>query len=88
MSKIKAVLVEDAECIGSGSDRWKRINGLTKSVISKIEGARQIHGDLEILVYSHTEYLGQKYKLAVNQGDYGWQHRQINDSDYQIVATV
>ena len=85
----KAVLVENAICVGSGSDLWKRINGLTKKILAKKAALEIVHGPLTILVWSHTEYLGQQYKRAIYRGTtFGWQHRQINDSDFDIVAII
>ena len=80
----KAVLVETARCIGSGSDQWKRINGLTKPVLEKVKA----FGDgVTILVPSHTEYNGQHYKKAVAYGS-RFCHRQINDADFQIIGAI
>jgi hypothetical protein len=81
----KAILVENAVCVGSGKDWWKRINGLTKAVIEK---CNSIDDTASILVPSHTNYNGQKYKLALFSGSYGYTHRQINDRDYDIIATI
>lgn len=77
----KAILVSSAKCIGSGSDRFKSISGLTKDVLA------QIPDGVTILVPSNTNYLGQKYKKAVKWAK-GWNHRQINDSDYEIIKII
>lgn len=79
---IKAIVVSTAKCNGSGSDRFKSISGLTKDIIA------QIPDGIAVLVPSHTCYNNQKFKLAVNQGKYGWNHRQINDADYEIIKTI
>lgn len=80
----KAILVTPATCIGSGSDLYKRINGVTKKIT---EICDSIDPNAAILTHSHTNYQGQKYKLAIRDC-WGWKHRQINDSDYEIIAIV
>ncbi len=81
---IKAILVSTAVCKGSGSDKFKSITGLTKAVLAQV---KEIDPEAVILVPSNTEYQGQKYKLAkAFRG--GFNHRQINDADYQVVATI
>jgi len=88
--KIKAIFVSGAWCNGSGCNRFKWVSGITKPIRAEIEELEKIHGSLAILVPSHTGYLGQQFKLArrgVHAG-YGnrFDHRQINDADYEIVA--
>lgn len=81
---MKAILVSSAVCKGSGSDKFKRITGLTKAILSQVKG---IDAEAVILVPSNTQYQGQMYKLAkAFRG--GFNHRQINDADYQIIATI
>lgn len=77
----KAILVSSAKCIGSGSDRFKSISGLTKDVLA------QIPEGMTVLVPSNTQYKNQKYKKAVKWAK-GWNHRQINDADYEIIKTI
>ena len=78
---VKAILVSSAVCHGSGCDRYRWISGLTKEI------TEQIPEGIQILVPSHTGYNGQKYKLAKKWAK-GWQHRQANDADYNIIKTI
>lgn len=106
----KAILIENAKCNGSGSNRWKTVSGITKNVIKQIEqiAGKQnyktsvVAGDAYkifedtfgndnvcLLAYSNTNYQNQKYKLIINiRNGYNKTHRQINDSDYEIIATI
>ena len=79
-----AILVESAECRGSGSDTYKWVNGITKSVRAK---CREINPDAEILVPSHTLYQNEPYKKVVFYQDRA-NHRQINCRNYYIVAII
>lgn len=90
MTSGPAVYIPYAECIGSGSDMWKRINGITKARLEEIEHFMKKQGltTIAILVDSNTQHLNQKYKRAEYRGSYGWTHRQIEDHDFEIVFTV
>lgn len=84
-----AVLIEKAECVGSGSDTFKRVNGLTKAVRQRIEEVKaQVGGEVAVLARSHTKYLGQRYKLVVPSRFSRFTHRQIADADYEIVRII
>ena len=78
-----AILIKNATCHGQGSDRYKWISGITKSVMDEIAK----YPGCSVLVRSHTTYMGQQYKLAIHN-TFGWNHRQINDNDYEIIATI
>lgn len=80
-----AIYVKCAKCHGQGSDPYKWVSGLTKSIISK---CNEIDPTATILVTSHTLYQGNIYKRAEYQGKYGWKHRQINDRDYNIIGII
>jgi len=87
--KTKAIYVESAYCTGSGSDRWKRVSGMTSYIMEEIEEVKKQLGanEITILVPSHTEYQGQRYKRAIHTA-YGWDHRQCRDDDYSIVYRI
>jgi hypothetical protein len=91
MSKIKAILVVDAECKGIGKDRYKYVTGMTKDIQEQIAELKKEHGELEILVHSHTNFGGQIYKRVLSysgQNGLRWYHRQAVDNQYYIVAEV
>ena len=79
---IPAVVHLGAECKGSGSDRYKYVKGIHKSVALRAENA-----GLAILVESHTQWEGQRLKLAVYEAG-RWRHKQIRDDDYRIVSVA
>lgn len=89
VDKIKAVMIHDAQCIGSGSDIYKRVNGITRKVLSQTAELEKEHGDLVMLARSHTSYNGQSWKKIVRRRDgQGYQHRQITDDNYEIVEVI
>lgn len=106
----KAILIKNAVCNGSGSDRFKTVSGLTKNVLEQVEkiaGKQNIKNTLKmngkefvfmddtfgndnvvLLAHSHTSYQGQNYKQIVKIGSEYQTHRQINDADFEIIATI
>ena len=80
MSKKPAIYVENAYCYGKGSDKFKGVSGISKNIRDAINSDFAV---LVVLVDSHTEYMGQKYKKAIYQNK-RWYHRQIKDADYEI----
>lgn len=79
--KQPAIYIPSAYCVGSGSDLYKRVSGISQ------RQRRAIPDGLTVLVVSHTRYQGQQYKRAiyVNTGERRqWKHRQVNDNDYCI----
>ena len=81
--KIKAVFISDARCHGAGSNRYKWVSGVARHYT-----AGEIPEGLAVLVRSHTQFDGQCYKLAIRFRRNKWAHRQINDSDYEIVKVI
>jgi len=101
----KAILITDAICNGSGSDRFKTVSGITREVLKKVadlageQNSAKIYDrvvlsdtfgpdKIELLANSNTNYQGQKYKRVINIGKRYTTHRQINDADYEIIATI
>jgi len=77
-----AILINCAECIGSGSDQFKRVNGLTRCLISK---AVEIDPNAILLAPSNTNYNGWRYKQIILPYK---NHRQIDPSSYTIIGRI